>query len=394
MKAKSIKGRSAEEIKTALAESMADAHLPAGRTGGPDGQGFKPTLALVFISVKQDIDTIISILDGENIQIFGATSSGEISDSDISHEAISILLMDMDPANFRILYDEYTGSDVVEVAKAMTAQALTIFEKPAFLLSNSIEKPQDMGLGEKIVQSVSHVAGNDITIWGGAAGDDLMFKETFVFTNTKITNKGILMLVLNEDKILVKGRAATGMKPFGTEKVITKSEGSWILEIDNQPATDLVMKYMGESLSPEDFKDFNLKNIFLNLMREDNSSIIRATMGFNMDTKGITVSGKIKTGDKFRFTFLPDFDVLTEVSENAKQFQQAEMTEADALVMFSCIGRIDAFGPMTSEELQGIQSVYNVPMAGFFSYGEYGRATGGNNEFHNMTCCWVALKEK
>jgi hypothetical protein len=380
MKAKSIKGRSAEEIKTALAESMAD--------------GFKPTLALVFISVKQDIDTIISILDGENIQVFGATSSGEISDSDISHEAISILLMDMDPANFRILYDEYTGSDVVEVAKAMTAQALTIFEKPAFLLSNSIEKPQDMGLGEKIVQSVSHVAGNDITIWGGAAGDDLMFKETFVFTNTNITNKGILMLVMNEDKILVKGRAATGMKPFGTEKVITKSEGSWILEIDNQPATDLVMKYMGENLSPEDFKDFNLKNIFLNLMREDNSSIIRATMGFNMDTKGITVSGKIKTGDKFRFTFLPDFDVLTEVSENAKQFQQAEMTEADALVMFSCIGRIDAFGPMTSEELQGIQRVYNVPMAGFFSYGEYGRATGGNNEFHNMTCCWVALKEK
>ena len=380
MKAKSIIGRTPGEISATLTENKAD--------------GFKPTLALVFISVKQDITSIISILDRENIQIFGATSSGEISDSDISHEAISVLLMDMDPANFRILYDEYTGSDVVEVAKAMTAQALTIFAKPAFLLSNSIEKPQDMGLGEKIVQSVSHVAGNDITIWGGAAGDDLMFKETFVFTNTNITNKGILMLVLNEDKILVKGRAATGMKPFGTEKVITKSEGSWILEIDNQPATDLVMKYMGESLSPEDFKDFNLKNIFLNLMREDSSSIIRATMGFNMDTKGITVSGKIKTGDKFRFTFLPDFDVLTEVSENAKQFQQAEMTEADALVMFSCIGRIDAFGPMTSEELQGIQSVYNVPMAGFFSYGEYGRATGGNNEFHNMTCCWVALKEK
>lgn len=125
MKAKSIKGKSPEEIQSALEKSMAD--------------GFKPTLALVFISVKQDIASIISILDGENIQIFGATSSGEISDSDSSHEAISILLMDMDPTNFRILYDEYTGSDVVEVAKAMTAQALTIFARPAFLLSNSIE---------------------------------------------------------------------------------------------------------------------------------------------------------------------------------------------------------------------------------------------------------------
>ena len=387
MKAKSIKGKSAEEISAALTETMADARLP-------DGQGFKPTLALVFISVKQDIASIISIFDKKNIQIFGATSSGEISESDISHEGISVLLLDMDPANFRILHADYAGREVGEVGKAMTEQALTIFEKPAFLLSNSIEKPQDMGMGEKIVQSISHVAGNDITIWGGAAGDDLMFKETFIFTNTNITNQGILMLVLNEDKILVRGVAASGMKPMGTQKVITKSEGSWILEIDNQPATDLVMKYMGENLSPEDFRDFNLKNIFLNLIREDSSSIIRATMGFNMDTKGITVSGKIKTGDKFRFTFLPDFDVLTEVSENAKQFQQAEMPEADALVMFSCIGRIDAFGPMTSEELQGIQRVYNVPMAGFFSYGEYGRATGGNNEFHNMTCCWVALKEK
>ncbi len=380
MKAKSIKGKSTEEINLALVESMVD--------------GFNPTLALVFISVKQDIASIISLLDRKNIKIFGATSSGEISDSDLTHQGISVLLLDMDANHFRILYNDYTGREVGEVAKAMTEQALHIFSKPAFLISNSIEKPQDIGLGEKIVRSVSHVAGDGVTIWGGGAGDDLNFKETFVFDNTNMSNQGILMLVLNEDKILVKGMAASGMRPMGTEKVITKAEGSWILEIDNQPAIDLVTKYMGESLSEEDFKDFTIKNIFLKLLREDNSSIIRSTLGFNMDTKGITVSGKIEQGDKFRFTFLPDFDVLDEVSKNARQFQQTEMPEADALVMFSCIGRIDAFGPMTSEELQGIQMVYNVPMAGFFSYGEYGRATGGNNEFHNMTCCWVALKEK
>jgi len=38
MKAKSIKGKSTEEIKTALEQSIAD--------------GFKPTLAVVFLSVK------------------------------------------------------------------------------------------------------------------------------------------------------------------------------------------------------------------------------------------------------------------------------------------------------------------------------------------------------
>jgi hypothetical protein len=380
MKAKTISGRNFEEIKQAFTQSLSD--------------GFSPSIGLVFISVKQNIPSIVRLLDEKNIQIFGVTSSGEIADSSISNEGISVLLMDMNPSNFRILYDHYNERDIAEVAKSMTAQALMLFPRPAFIICNSIIKPQDIGLGEKIVKSISQVAGNEVSIWGGGAGDDLLFKDTFVFSNANISNKGILMLVLNEDKILVKGQAASGMKPMGTEKVITKSDGNWIIEIDNQPAADLVTKYMGESLSPEDFKDFNIKSIFLNLLRDDNSGIIRSTFGFNKVNKGIAVSGEIKPGDKFKFTFLPDFDVLTEVSEKAKQFQQTEMAEADALVMFSCIGRIDAFGPMTTEELLGIQGVYNAPMAGFFSYGEYGRASGGNNEFHNMTCCWVALKEK
>jgi hypothetical protein len=30
----------------------------------------------------------------------------------------------------------------------------------------------------------------------------------------------------------------------------------------------------------------------------------------------------------------------------------------------------------------------------FFSYGEIGKATNGKHEFHNNTCCLVAMKEK
>ena len=59
MKAKSIKGNSTSEIKTALEQSMAD--------------GFKPTLAIVFISVKQNREEICELLNNEAINIFGAT---------------------------------------------------------------------------------------------------------------------------------------------------------------------------------------------------------------------------------------------------------------------------------------------------------------------------------
>ena len=48
MKTKTIKGRSTGEIKTALQDCMAD--------------GFTPTLAIVFLSVKQDREAIVDLL--------------------------------------------------------------------------------------------------------------------------------------------------------------------------------------------------------------------------------------------------------------------------------------------------------------------------------------------
>jgi hypothetical protein len=116
-------------------------------------------------------------------------------------------------------------------------------------------------------------------------------------------------------------------------------------------------------------------------------------MGLNWENKGMAVSGRVKEGDKIRLTLPPDFEVIEEVSADARKIQSTEMPEADALLMFSCIGRLDTFGPLTKDEVNGIRSAFEVPMAGFYTYGEYGRATGGDNEFHNMTCCWVALKE-
>src|SRR6187399_2376503 len=102
MKAKSIKGNSAEEIKSALEQSMAD--------------GFQPTLAICFISVKQDRKAICNLLTEHNIAIFGATTNGEFIDENHSKESAAILLMDMNPGHFRVLFAEYPEKNYREVA--------------------------------------------------------------------------------------------------------------------------------------------------------------------------------------------------------------------------------------------------------------------------------------
>jgi small ligand-binding sensory domain FIST len=70
------------------------------------------------------------------------------------------------------------------------------------------------------------------------------------------------------------------------------------------------------------------------------------------------------------------------------------LPEADALIVFSCVGRLVSLGPMSSLEVEGLADVWKKPMIGFFSLGEFGTVPGGKPEFHGTTVSWVALKEK
>jgi small ligand-binding sensory domain FIST len=95
-----------------------------------------------------------------------------------------------------------------------------------------------------------------------------------------------------------------------------------------------------------------------------------------------------------RFSLPPDFDVMEKVIQHTKEMKTNEMPDADALIIFSCAGRIVALGPMMNMEIEGVKNVWNVPMVGMFSNAELGRAIGGNLEMHNLTTCCIAIKEK
>jgi len=382
MKAKSIKGKSTEEIQAALQQSLAD--------------GFKPTLAFVFISIKQDWETVSQIIDQKGIKIFGATTSGEFIDGDIGAGTIAILLTDMNPASFVVMLEDYSDKDPQILAQTMARKAKEQFKNPSFILSVSIEMANSVAMGEPILRTIESVTGSDTIIWGGRAGDDFLFDETVVFTNNLSLKRGILLLVLDSDKILVKGQAASGQKPVGTEKTITKIIDNWIFELDNQPATEMVMKYLGLHLTEEETEAFNPinYNIMFSLSREKGEPILRSVGAFNWKDKSIFILASINEGDKVRFTLPPDFEIVEEVISNAEKMKQDEMPLPEALLMFSCIGRLGQFGPLVGDEIEGIRNVFKVPMAGFFTYGEFGRTTLGKNEFHNSTCCWVVLKEK
>ncbi len=182
MKARSIKGRSPEEIKSALQQSMAD--------------GFKPTLAITFISVKQDRKVICEILHKEDIDIIGATSCHEFIDGHQSKGEIAILLFDIDKSNYAILFEDI-GERTLSVAATSLAQTtLQKFSNPSLIiLSTSLTESGIMLDGETLTRNIEKVIGSQVNLFGGMAGDDMSFKGTYVFTNDQSTSYGLAVIL-------------------------------------------------------------------------------------------------------------------------------------------------------------------------------------------------------
>ncbi len=387
MKARSIKGRSTEEVSSALTKSMVD--------------GYKPTLAIVFISVKQDWEAVSKLLDEKGIQIFGATTAGEFIDGEIEAGSIVMMLLDMNPAYFKVDFLETSQETALADANKLGITGKETFSNPAFIIANSGVSLD----GEPFVEGITQGFGKpplpaerEVTIFGGKAGDDLALESTFVFTNGKSNDSALVALIIDEDKIDVKGIATCGWQAIGTTKTVTKSEGNIVYTINHKPALDMLMNYLGVEIKQEDTREIVtfLSSWYypLQVEREHVDPVIRTAMFANRVDRSLICSGKVPQGAKIRFSLPPDFNSIDTVVEECKDFQENVQPKADALIMFSCVSRYLSFGVVMKEEIEQVQQIWDAPMAGFFSYGEYGKSKTGKYDYHNNTCCVVALKEK
>ena len=205
------------------------------------------------------------------------------------------------------------------------------------------------------------------------------------------------MALRMHDKIDIYGMAVSGWKPLGKVRTITRSEGDWIYEIDDQPALDMYLRYLGESQEMEGgtkniFDDIGLYYPFLSL--DAGEPVLRTPMMMDKEKNAIKLDFPMPAGKKLQFTMPPDFDIVESVLEHATAFKAKNNADADALLIFSCMGRLSALGPLAQQENDGLYELWNAPMAGFFTYGEYGNDINAKPTFNSTTCSWVALKEK
>jgi hypothetical protein len=350
-------------------------------------QHFQPNLAVVFCSSTQDVDAIRGVFNTLDIDLIGCTTAGEIVDDHLYEQSIGVMLLSLDRAYYRVFFETYEGQDVGPTALNLGKQAVATFTNPSgIILSGGLTADAEL-----IIESIMQGVGKNFPLYGGTAADDLEMRTTIVFNNTKVSSQGLLLLVFDADYISLQGLAVSGWEPIGGINTITKAEGNIIYTINDERAYDVFIRYFG--LSEQDVLISIQTNYPLQIFKKGGCPVLRSPIVVNDKDGTITLSAGVKEGEKFRFSSSPGFDVIDMTISRYQDFQK-KVSDADALILFSCKGRHGAFGPLLEDEIRGIFQEWKKPMIGFLSYGEFGATRDGLCEFHNSTCSLAILKEK
>ena len=378
MNVTSIQGRSLEEITRKVTEVI--------------DSGAKPTLAIVFLSIRQNIDETLKSLKSLGLEVWGGTTSGEFITGEVADGTTTVMLLDPPEGSYQTILKDITVDDYHEAAHAAAKEGFERFKNPSFILTTAGAG----SYGNQIVDGFKKEVRADTVLVGGLAGDDFTKTGPRVFTNEGISRSGFAALVFDQDRVQVQALATSGWTPIGTVHTVTKSEGNVIHTIDDQPALEILVKFMGVKEDLDKWADvvINIGAEYpLHILQENDAHVIRAPLFANKEDKSFVCAGDVPVGSKIRFSLPPAYDVVENVIEESTA-KNTNGTEADALVMFSCQLRNLSLGPLISDEIEGVRKSWGgPPLIGFFCYGEIGTAVNGTHEFHNNTCSFATLKE-
>ncbi len=347
---------------------------------------FNPTLAFVFSDVRHDIGQIQKALDG--VDIFGATSAGEILDNKIKEGGISVMLTDMPKETYKLIIFDKQGKEWEDIGYELGKTAKETFNKPGIIIS-----APGFSDGDFILKGIFEHLDPYAKVIGGFAGDDLSFEKERNYTNDKVISEGVIAVIVDTEKILIDGRAVNGWGVLGESYNITQSNNNIVYQLNGRPALDVLAEVYGidkEEL-PHLMANFGPKYPVL-LYRYDRPGVLRHPIKANIEDGSVIFSARMPLLATIEFGVKPNKDIMDLTIKMISELKE-KVSDPDFMIMFSCKARHLAYGQDLEYEISNIHANWDKPMIGFFTYGEIGIGNDGRTDFHNETCNLLLVKE-
>ena len=327
-----------------------------------------------------------------NSQFMGCSTSGEIFNSEVEDHTLSVALVKFDKTCIRkisqtIVNPESSHKIGGELAKELSNDGL----KGIFILSEGLNIN-----GTQLIQGVNEIVSGETVISGGLAGDGTAFKKTWVLRDKYPEYNTVSMLGIYGDEIEIRTGSVGGWDVFGPERIITKSSGNILYELDDKTALELYKEYLGPK-AEELPGSALLFPLTLNSKFMDRDGVVRTVLSVEEENGSMTFAGDMPEGSKAQLMHA-NFDRLVDGASSAASlanFTDLKKDESILSVAISCVGRRLVLGERIEDETEAVLDILpaNTSQVGFYSYGEISSGKLGTCDLHNQTMTLTTIRE-
>jgi hypothetical protein len=239
-----------------------------------------------------------------------------------------------------------------------------------------------------------------LPLWGGGAGNNLdTVGPTYQYCDDEVISGGISYALLS-GKAQASWAISHGLVPIGGERIVTRSKGNVIYEIDDKPAVEVLKEYLPEQALTEE-RDWMRYAISLALCfrapshMKDEEYVVRGVPALRMADGSIIVQTEVSEGTSVWFSSRDKEKMITGLDRMARQIKEQLGGEKPKLVFqFECLTR----GKTMLREQEKLQLLKRfrqsvdpeAPWAGFYTIGEIGPVEK-HNDLHLFTSVVLAL---
>jgi hypothetical protein len=251
--------------------------------------------------------------------------------------------------------------------------------------------------GSALVSGLAPHLPQGVSVTGGLAGDGDRFQETLAFWDATPAPQVAAALGLYGSRLRVGFGSLGGWDAFGPERLITRSRGHVLHELDGRSALDLYKTYLGEHA-----KDLPASALLFPLSIRagaggEDIPVVRTVLGIDEADHSMTFAGDVPVGAYARF-MKANFDRLIDGATGAARasYQPIGDGSPDLAILISCVGRKLVLKQRVEEEVEAVRDVVGprTVLSGFYSYGELGPLTpSARCELHNQTMTITTLSE-
>ncbi|MDQ1486121.1 MAG: hypothetical protein QOJ62_1814 [Actinomycetota bacterium] len=359
--------------------------------------GRTAALVIVFAATGHDFEALLAgVRDIAGlVPLVGCSTGGEFTGDGVSMGGVAVTALGGPGFTVKTTVSRDASPRRREAGQEVAASVadVTSPHRILLLLCDGLTREQ-----QEIVRGAYGVVGATVPLVGGCAADLNLYERTVQFygdeSGVEVLSDAVVGAAIGSDAPIGIG-VAHGWRKIGEPAVVTSSSGGELYELDGRPALDWYLERLGAPRTviddPVEFHTFAfLHPLGLSRRSGEDMRVIHAADG----TDGhVTCLTDVPQGALVWLMEADETNLIAAVSDaHAAALDGLAGAAPLGVIAFDCGARLLLLGAEgASREIAELSRLSgDVPVAGFYTYGEIARTRGARG-MHHLTLVVLAF---